>query len=877
VSRSIKIRPELIQRVKLAVKHNGFLRKKDLAKEVGIADSTLRNFLNGKPVDYATFEGICSRLNLEWQDFASLDDSALGNVENAQQTPSGFELPEKIAPVKNWVGRSQELEDLKARILDPDTRAITITAVCVVGLAGIGKTALASQLVRQLQAENAPFVAVAWESLPPGIGKPPRFDGIIDSLLEKLSNGQITEAVTARDDYFKKTERLLKLLKAKPCLVILDNVETVLKTRQAEGAGYFADDCVEYAWLFQQLAGTEHQSKVIFTSRETLAELLAKSPTQAIHQMELTGLALEAAVALLQSFNLNANQEELEELAKRYDRHPKALQLVAGQITNHKAFQGRVGKFLQDKTWLLIRDIDSLIDEVIKRLSDQEQACLCRISVYKTQDYPLSFDGIAAQMPEVSEYDLQEHIITALERRQLLDYDLDRESYQLHPLVQEKAYRLLCRDQESTRTAHRRAAEFYFNASGDSEDTRQVKAAFEAFYHFYEIQDFVKCNKALLFNILGAETIENLRCSVNLWHYPTRIVNMGKKILDNLSEKEKLMTLIPIAVCHVEVGRNLKALEIVREIIDNTSLDKQDANIVFARMAAYSIAGKANRLIGNFQESLQACEEASKIAIQCKYSQGKALTLYELGRTYLELDKPGHAIRCFVVAAFQAVGSRVSEDIYQLAGLLSGPIETLIPRIEKILNKQKTGNTDNENIKKFRILYSLAQSFNSMKFYRLAEFFTMKALGLLETIDESTPTSSYLELATCHSGRGDQEKASHYYQKALEHLDDEDGNFVKATVLSEVADWHMQYGRYREALDKYKELEKLLLETDFLYLKARSYYGLSLSYQQLGYFALARENCAHALKISEELKVSLAEECRVLQRQLPDNDQSGDK
>jgi DNA-binding Xre family transcriptional regulator len=107
VSRSIKIRPELIQRVKLAVKHNGFLRKKDLAKEVGIADSTLRNFLNGKPVDYATFEGICSRLNLEWQDFASLDDSALGNVENAQQTPSGFELPEKIAPVKTWVGRSQ--------------------------------------------------------------------------------------------------------------------------------------------------------------------------------------------------------------------------------------------------------------------------------------------------------------------------------------------------------------------------------------------------------------------------------------------------------------------------------------------------------------------------------------------------------------------------------------------------------------------------------------------------------------------------------------------------------------------------------------------------------------------------------------------------
>jgi uncharacterized protein YjbI with pentapeptide repeats/transcriptional regulator with XRE-family HTH domain len=72
--RSIRVRPDLVLRVKSAVKHNGFLRQQDLVEEVKLASSTVRNFLNGKPVDYATFVEICQRLNLEWRDFADLGE-----------------------------------------------------------------------------------------------------------------------------------------------------------------------------------------------------------------------------------------------------------------------------------------------------------------------------------------------------------------------------------------------------------------------------------------------------------------------------------------------------------------------------------------------------------------------------------------------------------------------------------------------------------------------------------------------------------------------------------------------------------------------------------------------------------------------------------
>ncbi|MCA1993442.1 MAG: pentapeptide repeat-containing protein, partial [Coleofasciculus sp. S288] len=82
--RSIRVRSDLVPRVKLAVKHNGFPRQKDLAEAVGLADSTVRNFLNGKPVDYATFVEICQKLNLEWRDFADLGEAAKPDQESEE-------------------------------------------------------------------------------------------------------------------------------------------------------------------------------------------------------------------------------------------------------------------------------------------------------------------------------------------------------------------------------------------------------------------------------------------------------------------------------------------------------------------------------------------------------------------------------------------------------------------------------------------------------------------------------------------------------------------------------------------------------------------------------------------------------------------------
>ncbi len=72
MSRSLRVKRDSINKVKLALRRNGFPTQRSLAEEVGFALATVSNFLNGKPVDYVTFEEICRKLALEWREIADL-------------------------------------------------------------------------------------------------------------------------------------------------------------------------------------------------------------------------------------------------------------------------------------------------------------------------------------------------------------------------------------------------------------------------------------------------------------------------------------------------------------------------------------------------------------------------------------------------------------------------------------------------------------------------------------------------------------------------------------------------------------------------------------------------------------------------------------
>lgn len=102
MSRSIKVAPEYILKVKLAVKRHGFPSYSALAMELGIAKSTLNNYLNGKPVLFLNFLEISRKLGLDWQEIITLPKDVVPKpIEQNQDKSIGIntlveELRKKI-------------------------------------------------------------------------------------------------------------------------------------------------------------------------------------------------------------------------------------------------------------------------------------------------------------------------------------------------------------------------------------------------------------------------------------------------------------------------------------------------------------------------------------------------------------------------------------------------------------------------------------------------------------------------------------------------------------------------------------------------------------------------------------------------------------
>ncbi|WP_310411195.1 AAA-like domain-containing protein [Chamaesiphon sp. OTE_8_metabat_110] len=80
MSRSLKIRSDCLNQVKLALGRNGFSSQRALAEDAGFSLATVSNFLNGKPVDYITFEELCQRLGLDWKEVYTLDAVATAHI-----------------------------------------------------------------------------------------------------------------------------------------------------------------------------------------------------------------------------------------------------------------------------------------------------------------------------------------------------------------------------------------------------------------------------------------------------------------------------------------------------------------------------------------------------------------------------------------------------------------------------------------------------------------------------------------------------------------------------------------------------------------------------------------------------------------------------
>ncbi len=118
----------------------------------------------------------------------------------------------------------------------------------------------------------------------------------------------------APDDETAQRVALLELLRDQPCLLVLDNLETLLEPGQRE-ARYRAG-CDAYGRLLQPIGETSHQSCVVLTSREAPPELATLGG--AAHSLELGGLGVPEGQVLVADKRLSGTTEHWAELVARF-------------------------------------------------------------------------------------------------------------------------------------------------------------------------------------------------------------------------------------------------------------------------------------------------------------------------------------------------------------------------------------------------------------------------------------------------------------------------------------------------------------------------------------------------------------------------------
>ncbi|MEH2348594.1 MAG: NB-ARC domain-containing protein, partial [Nostoc sp.] len=153
--------------------------------------------------------------------------------------------------VSHFYGRTTELETLSQWIVDDSSRVVTL-----LGMGGMGKTALSVKLAEQLQGE---FEYVIWRSL----RHAPFFHDKLTDCIKILSNQQ---AIALPADPHEQITCLIESFRKSRCLLILDNFDTLLQ--HGKQTGCYREGYESYGELLWRLGETRHQSCVLLTSRE---------------------------------------------------------------------------------------------------------------------------------------------------------------------------------------------------------------------------------------------------------------------------------------------------------------------------------------------------------------------------------------------------------------------------------------------------------------------------------------------------------------------------------------------------------------------------------------------------------------------------------
>jgi transcriptional regulator with XRE-family HTH domain len=221
----------------------------------------------------------------------------------AYAEPAAFRRVDWVGALdtSHFTGREVEVAELSAWIVQEHCRLVTL-----VGMGGIGKSMLASSLGQRLAHQ---FEAVLWRS----VRDAPECSELVADCITFFSETPPTSFPASLE---QRITQLVARLQASRCLLVLDNLETLLVSSNPEG-GYLPG-YEGYGRLIGRLAESAYQSCVLLTSREKPKEI---EP-------------LEGTRSLVRSLRLSGMDEQAAGVAQRQgvERHACRLAATCGQL-----------------------------------------------------------------------------------------------------------------------------------------------------------------------------------------------------------------------------------------------------------------------------------------------------------------------------------------------------------------------------------------------------------------------------------------------------------------------------------------------------------------------------------------------------------------
>ncbi|MEO1444714.1 MAG: NB-ARC domain-containing protein, partial [Cyanobacteria bacterium J06635_11] len=430
--RSIKVHQGYADTIRIAVKRNGFQTQRALAERAGYSLATVKKFLGGKPVDFATFTELCDTLCLDWETVADLGDrtalpkeahtSAKPTAKPSDNQPAEPSGPSPAPPsrgAQDWgaavdvslfYGREQALATLESWIVGDRTRLVALY-----GLGGIGKTTLTAKLTHQIADQ---FDYLIWRSLK---NAPPVQETLKNLLNFFLEQPEITlpknEAADTLDDQLRQ---LITCAREHRCLIVLDNVEPLFE--EGDRAGTYRAGYEGYGDLFKIIGETAHNSCLIITSRELPKEITLQAgdslPTRCFH---LSGLTANDGQQLVQTIGeFTGTTPDWQQLIQAFSGNPLALKMSAAAVRDY--FDGDIASFLalSQEDSLLLGDIRQLLVRQINRLTPLEKDIMYWLAINRE---PVRWQTLQADLEKTVPLNKVLQAIDSLERRSLIERD----------------------------------------------------------------------------------------------------------------------------------------------------------------------------------------------------------------------------------------------------------------------------------------------------------------------------------------------------------------------------------------------------------------------------------------------------------------------